>query len=697
MSIAQTDPPTELTQNAEGAQDDAQASTALPTAVDTPSPPPSLDSKRPADKGLTLQNVVKIGALALLLFVGYKCVRIGIAGWTLYQEVTALRDGLDAQSDAGGGNADDAADDDALKVSDLAPTLDIVATQFGEIENQMSFFEPVLRRLTWLPEIGPTVAQAPELLAAGRAGLELANGLIPAFEPLLGDSTDSPLTRASLSKQLASIDLQDAVALLGTSGDEIAAAAEHSEMLVQSLRQVDADAIDPRAGNYLKLLQPYTEYLPALLRMAPSAESLLGMDSPRNYLVVVQNNHELRATGGFLTAVGHVVMDEGEIGDIDFMDSYKVSRLDAEHPPAPEPLRRYMGAQLLLLRDANWSPDLPTSARMISAIYRADTGVTLDGVITIDLRAAELMVNALSPLQIEGADEPITGETLLDQILDFWSKPIDTGDTLEESGLGRWWVQRKDFMPKLADAALAKVQSDDVDYQALLEAAVTALEEGAIQIWIDDADVAEQLADLGWDGSLNPQPDADYVALVDSNFGFNKVDYVLTRSVDYKVEWPDADSNSQDRSGTGASAIATLTVEYAHPTPIDDYICDITPRYSDTYEDSAVRCYFNYVRLYAPEGSELIQIDGLDEDTAEEQKGEEGLQQFAGYFVMKPGETRRVTFRYTLPPNIQLDSYRLRIRRQAGSTPLQFDGQIGDMTFSQLVEKSYGDWVPSGE
>src|SRR5215211_16412 len=57
-------------------------------------------------------------------------------------------------------------------------------------------------------------------------------------------------------------------------------------------------------------------------RLGPSLPWLLGMQGPRTYLVLVQNSHELRATGGFIAAVGRVSVDGGRLTDFDFEDSY---------------------------------------------------------------------------------------------------------------------------------------------------------------------------------------------------------------------------------------------------------------------------------------------------------------------------------------------------------------------------------------
>lgn len=619
--------------------------------------------------------------IAALCWVGYKSVDLAYRGWGLYQHVIDLQSTvLDVERDAIDMRQLNLSEFTDIEIADLNLSamnedMQTIASDVETLDQRMGFFSPFLRRLSWVPRVGPTVSQGPDLLSAGNAGLQLATDAFSLMQPALIDPTDP-----------ASIDFKGLLETAADSPEAFDDLALQAEAVAEKFAAVNMASVDPRIGDKLELADPFMPLLASLIRMAPSAQEMLGMTAPRTYLLLVQNNHELRPTGGFLTAVGNIVVDQGEIVELDFSDSYVVSRRDGEHPPAPEPLRRYMGAHMLLIRDANWSPDLPTAAQVIKGLYAADTGQIVDGIITIDLHAAELVVNALAPLKIEGADEPLTGETLLTQILDFWSKPIDTGDTLAEDGLNAWWGQRKDFMPKLADAALAKVQSGEVDYQKLATALLAALNERSIQVWIDDPVITESLAELQWDGALTPPDQGDFVAVVDSNLGFNKADYVIERSLDYRVAW--SESSAQP-------AKATVTIRYEHPLDREDHVCDITPRYGDTYEDSAARCYFNYVRLYVPKGSELLEIEGIEPDSSSERRGEYGLETFAGYFVMKPGGEHEVTFRYTLPPELTEENYELLIRRQSGTNSLPIVGSIAESAFQTTLETGSFVWSPN--
>ncbi|MBK8047347.1 MAG: hypothetical protein IPK16_09650 [Anaerolineales bacterium] len=179
-----------------------------------------------------------------------------------------------------------------------------------------------------------------------------------------------------------------------------------------------------------------------------------------------------------------------------------------------------------------------------------------------------------------------------------------------------------------------------------------------LQLWLADAGGQAALAANGWDGALHPEPEADFVAVVDANLGYNKVDAALQRSLDYSVTWP---------GGPAAPALAALTVTYTHTATTEDPVCDPRPRYGDTYADLVGRCAFLYTRVYVPGGSQLLGIDGVDQTTAGSQLGEAGATEFAAFQILPPGETRSIVYRYQLPAGITPESYRQRCSARPGS------------------------------
>ncbi|NJN81540.1 MAG: DUF4012 domain-containing protein [Caldilineaceae bacterium] len=326
------------------------------------------------------------------------------------------------------------------------PMLELTRAVTG-IEREMRIFSPFFNVTAWVPGVGETIAAIPELLLAGKELVTVASDGVSLIGPAMAAQTD-----ASPADLIATT--------LGNAEPRVAVWSQRLDVAQQALDKIPADELHPALADRVSDLQAVLPLASFGLEIAPELPVMLGADEPRRYLLLVQNNHELRATGGFLTGIGLVTIADGKLEGVDFLDSYDVTRRDVDHPWAPEPMQSYMGIDLMFLRDANWSPDFPTTAQISKAMYAQDAGIAVDGVLSIDLRAVELLVDALSPLDVKGADVPITGDNLIEQIKEFWHRPIDTDVTIESSG-GDWWEQRKDFMPALAEAALARLKMVD--------------------------------------------------------------------------------------------------------------------------------------------------------------------------------------------------------------------------------------------
>ncbi|MEZ4864503.1 MAG: DUF4012 domain-containing protein [Caldilineaceae bacterium] len=548
------------------------------------------------------------------------------------------------------------------------------ATAVVDAKEEATFFSPLLTRLQWLPAVGPTLAALPSLAEVSADLAQLAvQGFAIAQPILLTPAGASPITQLPIAFSNAQPTL-DAM--------RVQAAA-----IEQKVQQIDADQLALGLREPVQGLQASVALINPALRLGAYLPEALGVGKNRTYLVLAQNNHELRATGGFVTAVGLVTIADGRIVGIDFMDSYdkSISRTDLPLPRTPDPVRQFMGIDIMLLRDANWSPDFPTTAQIVRTLYNQQTGRTVDGVITIDLHAVELLVGALEPLKLPDIDEPLTGATVVERIKQFWAAPIDS-DAALATGEKEWWKQRKDFIPRLAKAAITRIQRGNFNYLRMVAALNRALSTRALQLWVDNPQMGQELARLEWDGGLQPPKAGDFLAVVDSNFGYNKVDAVLERSVQYQVQWSDS---------AGQPGVATIALTYHHPYARTGYVCDQRPHYEESYEEMMVRCYYDYVRLYAPAGSELIATDGFEPDTVTSQRGEGGAQVFSGFFIMEPGATKTVYFQYHLPPQITAANYTLRVRRQAGTGAVPLVAQVGNSTLSTSVDEGSLVWQPT--
>ena len=532
--------------------------------------------------------------------------------------------------------------------SDLAA----LETHLGAARSAGRPFLWLMPKLGWVPRYGATLAAAPLLLDMG---VELAGGgrqTLDALAPLteeLGDGQGFDLLAAALP-------------VIAAAAPQLAAA-DTRLARAQELRASIQGELHPRLAEQLPRLDRLLPLARTGLRAAQVAPALLGAEGPRTYLILAQNNHELRGTGGFISAVGTVRVDRGRISDLQFTDSYAVDDLSQPHPTPPIALTAQMGIDILLLRDSNWSPDFPESAQVARALYQQDRGVASDGAVALDLEAVRLLVQALGPLQAPGVDEPITGDNVVAWMKQAWGAPRDSSGTVQEAQTSVWWRQRKNFVSDLAAVALAKLDGGDVNITALGQAILSMLDGRHLQVAVDDPELAKTLAAQGWDGGLRPPKESDFLAVVDSNVGFNKVNAAVQQAIAYRVE------------PVSSGLDATLTLTYTHTAPAGaEPICDRSPRYGDSYDALINRCYWDYVRVYAPGGSELLEAEGLNQPATEQ--GERGTTVFSGSFSLRPGDQRVATLRYQLPTDLPAAPYRLFVRKQAGTLapPLTVSG-----------------------
>jgi hypothetical protein len=349
---------------------------------------------------------------------------------------------------------------------------------------------------------------------------------------------------------------------------------------------------------------------------------------------------------------------------VELGDSYSADDFSLPYPDPPAPLSQFMAIDLWVFRDSNWSPDFPTSARKAISLYRPARKSTPIGVIAIDQFAAGKIVDTVGPLNIPGAQTPVTGETLVEYIRSAWAP--------ENSEMNREWLwSRKSFMGDITQAALRRIESGTVDWTSLLQIAVQLVEQRHIQIYIENEDVINFLKYQKWDSSLF-LPKHDSFLFVESNVGYNKVSTRIERILSYDVDL------------TVSPPKVNVTVSLRHKSQ-NDTDCQPEVRFYPTYEQSMERCYWVYYRFFVPEGSQLVEasqhpIDANHVLTGQPWHGLVTINQadegaatlFEQALLLPTASSIEVKLTYNLPEHVikvEDDNtyiYRLALQKQAG-------------------------------
>jgi hypothetical protein len=320
---------------------------------------------------------------------------------------------------------------------------------------------------------------------------------------------------------------------------------------------------------------------------------------------------------------------------------------------APEPLARFMNVQLLLMRDANFWPDFPTSAEKVADLFRygQDDAPQIDGVIAIDQQFLSMLLEATGPVAVPDLDLQVDSNNVIQQMRETYN--TDDDQTID----GEWWTDRKSFMEPIAIAIQNRLldEPESVDLPVLLKNVLDAGRQKHLQIYSTDEAIAAGLKNLGLDGSLPVGDSADILLVQDMNMGYNKVSAVMQRELSYTVDLTDA-----------AAPLADLVATYTHTGNGARETCLQFAPYDEQnqYQGLIDNCYWNYLRVYAPTGSTLVSATSHPVPaewlvTGEAWTGEagvisdpSGLSVFDNFMVIEQNDSVSSAYQYQLPDNV---------------------------------------------
>lgn len=561
------------------------------------------------------------------------------------------------------------------------------------LRRQVDDFLPLAPLLGWLPEVGPDIAAAPLLLEMAQAmvdgGVLVFDGLSPLLEQM------QPVDQLASGSKDRSLDLPQAVAALAAARPSLTAAELELERAAELRAMLETEALSPRLGRLLDLTDRYLPLLRAGVSAAQFAPQLLGTQETRTYLILAQNEDERRPTGGWISGMGLLTIENGRITEVTFQDSWTVDNLQVPHDVPPDSMFRVLWAGIWLFRDANWSPDFPTSARVAESILQRDQGITVDGVIAVNQQALQLLVAAMQPLTIASSPEAVTGANVLAFIRDSWAEP-EQGLTLAED-LQEWTLHRKDFMADLVEAMRVRVetQPENLNLTSVASALWRGLQERHILVYLHDVEAAELLASRHWDGAVL-ETEGDYLQVVDANVGFNKVDPNVTRTIDFHVDLSDPEL-----------ARAGVAVHYQNNSQRAVVKCRQEMEKLPSYEARVHGCYWDYVRFFVPEGSWLLtaEREPLPSGSLLNRKRfappgdagpdtgptEAGKIPYGVFFVLEPGAQRTVRLGWGLPARVIRQeagtwNYQLLVQKQSGTPAIPMRVRVSLPPDSVLVD-----------
>ncbi|MCX6792984.1 MAG: DUF4012 domain-containing protein [Candidatus Falkowbacteria bacterium] len=395
-----------------------------------------------------------------------------------------------------------------------------------------------------------------------------------------------------------------------------------------------------------------------LTRLLPS---LLGYPNTAHYLLILQNSDELRPTGGFIGTYGIIQTKDGDFERFETHDIYHLDMptKDKVSVTPPDPIKKYLGVDKWYMRDANWSPDWPTSAEKILWFYQQENSKmdkpdpisNFDGVIAITPELITDLMTLTGPVTVD--KENYTAQNFVD-LLQY---KVEKGYV--QLGTSSW--QRKEVIGEIAKTMKQRLLDMPLSqWPALIRLISDNVARKNVLLYSRNPDLQKIIVEQGWSGEIRHDW-GDFVMVVDANMAALKTDAVIDRQIDYKV----VEENNVLK--------AKLVIRYSH---------------SGGFDWKTTR-YRTYTRVYVPAGAKLITASGFTKDQVT--TGEEfGKTYFGAFLSVEPGQIGQLVFEYELPNSVmenmkKFNNYRLTIQKQPGR---QVNKLAVDLVFKNEI-KSY--------
>ena len=556
--------------------------------------------------------------------------------------------------------------------SSAAVSFQDASEKFDQIEKDLNSLGGILvestRYLPYLSKLssGYHLAQSGEDFSqAGRLSGEVMAELNGLKNPLEG--SDQPISYLDIFKKSDERIKKISALLLD--------AEEHLEKINIS------DIPEDKRSQFLTVkekLPEINEFLLTYVNDSKVFSDLLGGYGPRKYLFLFQNNQEMRPTGGFIGTYAILEISNGQVRNFKVDGIFNPDGQLKEHIVPPEPIQKISANWSL--HDSNWFPDFRKSAEKAAWFFEKTGGPTVDGVITMTPTVMEKLLAVTGPIEMPEYEVTIDKDNFLEAV----QKEVEVDYDKE---LNQPKKILADLAPKILDRIFNSRGFSDI--AKTMDVLGESLNEKQILIYSKNFEVEKILSVQGWSGEVL-ETQKDYLSVINANVNGFKTDGVIDESISHTAEI--------QKDGT---IVDTVTIHRRHNG-------------GDTPYDWWNRVNADYMRLYVPEGSQLISVTGhtrefnsppldyaalgykvdpqlkMEDDSAriDEESGtristDSGKTVFANWVYVSPKEDVTVTYKYLLPfriatdsKNKPVDTYSILFQKQSGSLGSQLESKI---------------------
>lgn len=389
-----------------------------------------------------------------------------------------------------------------------------------------------------------------------------------------------------------------------------------------------AQNLSSGAANALSEYRPVLEQLPSVAG---------GGDQQKEYLILFQNDNELRPTGGFLTAYAIIKIKDGKVEAQKSDDIYELDQKFNKNIPIPDELGRYLTTEKYWnLRDMNISPDFKISMDTFYENYQTVPGEPegIDGIIAVDTHFLTNLMSVLGPVEVPGYgtfstenDPRCDCPQIIYALSEIITKPVNYVK-----------VDRKGILGPLMRSLLTKAYTAEKQtWPTLFETGFESIQNKHAQFYFFDEETQKAAETVKVAGRMTPPENGqDFLGIVNANLAGAKSNLFVTYEVKQII--PEAP----------VDGMLTKTVEVTYKNNHKADNCNLEAGLlclNSTLKD--------WTRLYVPQGSELVSAEGFLEEART--YDENGFTVIDGFFTLEPLGSSKISITYKVPYENQED------------------------------------------
>lgn len=429
--------------------------------------------------------------------------------------------------------------------------------------------------------------------------------------------------------------------------------------LASSVLSGDSDSFNRyyRKGMYIWGWSSYYQNLP---------KALSG-----KYLLLLQNNRELRATGGFMGSYAILNFADGVLHSWEIQDIYTVDGQIKGHVEPKAPLQQAFQTGTWRLPDSNWEPDFKDASKDILWFFEKGGVRDIKGLIAVNFDFIKSWLGIIGEVKPYDFSETVNKDNF-----------YYLAQSYSENGFFPGAHSKKNYLSGVGLTLFDKTLDGNlIDKMKLAFLILKQLDDKQIFLYSKDKLVEDLITKIGWDGSLGEYK-SDYLYSVESNLGVNKANCCVERHIRQNVTIDDKITNE-----------TTITITNAAYNNKSD--SKVKNSFGGGYKD--------YHRLIIPSGAKIksLTVNGriynkssfkdpnnpppLLEDKTYDLYNYGDLKALGFWVLVPERETAIIKLIYTLPHS---NNYSIFIKRQPGIYEFPYILTINDrVVASRLIKK----------